>query len=175
MALSSSDSFSEFFRRAPWAIRSAVVVCWGLGILSVIGSAVVVTRIFSVRHEFQVKTEHEAMVKRNRPTHPGDPYQHTFEVQDLSVPLSGRKTVKSAYAQFGLLFDCPTEESKKAMELSRAFVLDAIFEAAADFRVEDFRSEAGFRGFKQSILARLRARLDDDTPRDLSFQSWLMN
>lgn len=175
MASSSSDSFGSFLRRAPWVVRAAVVVCWGIGALAVVSSSLVIARIFSVRNELQLKKEHETQARAKRREHQGAAFQYAFEVKDLSVPLSGRKTLKSAYAQFGILFDCPTEASKKALEMSRAFVLDAIFEAAGDFRVEDFREPEGFGKFKQAILSRLRARFHDETPRSLSIQSWLLN
>lgn len=97
----------------------------------------------------------------------------SYEVTKMGIALSDRRGRAGGFAQFSLVFDCPNAEAKRRMEVSRSLVRDAVYEAAADFRVENFNHRDGLSLFKERILEVLDTRLQEDTPRAVSIEDWV--
>ena len=101
-------------------------------------------------------------------------YTHTFEIKDMSMAVLSKNGVKTAYAQFTLLFDCPTEATKNLMGMERAKILDSIYEAGSTLTTEEFSSPEGFAKFKSGILDLLQKYFPHDPPRQVALKHWYM-
>lgn len=100
------------------------------------------------------------------------------EIKGLSVGFMDRKDTRMAYAQFNLVFNCPSEACKKNLVLNHAKVLDAVFEVSSDFYIEDFvhpEAQKGFSSFKSRISDQLKKRFVSVAPKNLVIQDWFLN
>ncbi len=103
------------------------------------------------------------------------PFTYKYEIEKMSITLFSRSGAKMYYVQFDILFDCPSEDAKKQMELRRAQIRDAIFQSSADFRIEDFKNAQNFNKFKKTIIANIEKFLGKNAPKNIVFNNWLVN
>src|SRR4051812_14672065 len=54
------------------------------------------------------------------------PYTFRFELPNFSISLPSVSGGRTAYAQFSLVLDCPTLESRRHLELNRARLRDTL-------------------------------------------------
>jgi flagellar basal body-associated protein FliL len=101
-------------------------------------------------------------------------FEQTYELQGMSISLGNRNQTLAAYAEFNLVLDCPTKDSKKWMEMNRASIRDAIYEATIAFTVEDFSSPEGFVRMKKSIVDVLKGRFGAHAPREVVVRDWVI-
>ncbi len=105
---------------------------------------------------------------------PAAPFTQTYELQGMTISLGNRNQTLAAYAEFDLVLDCPSKEAKHWMEINRASIRDAVYEATISFTVEDFGAPEGFARVKKSILAALKSRFGDKAPRDVTLRDWVI-
>lgn len=101
-------------------------------------------------------------------------FEQTYELQSMSISLGNRNQTLAAYAEFNLVLDCPTKDSKKWMEMNRASIRDAVYEATIAFTVEDFSSPEGFVRMKKSIVEVLKGRFGAHAPREVVVRDWVI-
>lgn len=109
---------------------------------------------------------------------PPEDFSKPYEIKGLSVGFMDRKDTRMAYAQFTLVFNCPTEECKKNLVLNHAKVLDSVFEVSSDFYVEDFSDKdatQGFAHFKSKLADQLKTKFASLAPRGVVIQDWFLN
>lgn len=102
-------------------------------------------------------------------------FQYPYEMKALSFALTDRRGVRTAYAQFAIVLDCPSEEARREIELRHAFILDLIQTVAGQFFVEDFATPKGLHSFKAAMLSSLRTHLRRNAPRSIAVRDWLIN
>lgn len=105
---------------------------------------------------------------------PAPPFTQTYELQGMTISLGNRNQTLAAYAEFDLVLDCPNKASKHWMEINRASIRDAVYEATISFTVEDFGAPEGFARVKRAILAGLKSRFGDKAPRDVTLRDWVI-
>jgi hypothetical protein len=98
-----------------------------------------------------------------------------YEIRNVAVPLTDHRNLRSAYAQFTLVLDCPNPESHRLMELNHAKILNTLFETASTFYVEDFETPTGHQSFKGALQANFKVIFKDQSPRDIAFRDWVIN
>lgn len=101
-------------------------------------------------------------------------YTHTFEIKDMSMAVLSKNGLRTAYAQFTLLFDCPTEATKELMGMERAKILDSIYEAGSTLTIEEFGNPEGFAKFKNSTMELLKKHFPQNPPRQVALKNWFM-
>ncbi len=155
------------------AVVGALVAC-GLVVLGTTLFIVIqILRIQVDRVEEVVSPEvHEAAPPPAHVPHPVAPFAATYELQGMSISLGNRNQTLVAYAEFKLTLDCPTQEAKKWMELNRASLRDAVYEATLNLTVEEFSTSQGFVVMKQRILDTLKGRFGEHAPRDVAISDW---
>jgi hypothetical protein len=105
-------------------------------------------------------------------------YTYAYEIKDMSIPLTNKSHTRSAFAQFSLILDCPSEAAKKKMVTELPKLLDSILVVGSEFYVEDFQAplaEKGFARFKDALRASYAKYLHEDTPREISIKDWFVN
>jgi hypothetical protein len=119
----------------------------------------------------------EAGRETARPTSRGNaaPGAYTYELRGISIHLSDRHRLHSAYAQFSLLLDCPNQAAQHAMELNHAKLLDTVLQVGNRFYLEDLSDGTGLEAFKARLLAKLEERFRADAPRRIWVRDWLVN
>lgn len=105
-------------------------------------------------------------------------YRFPYEINQVSMAVMNKKGTKTAYAQFSLVFDCPTEEAHKTLAMNRAKLLDAIFVVGGSFYLDDFQGEKApktFEKFKKDLLEKYKAEFHAEAPREISLKDWVVN
>jgi flagellar basal body-associated protein FliL len=121
-----------------------------------------------------VNPEPEAPPPVHVEEHPASPFAESYELKGMSISLGNRNQTLAAYAEFNLLFDCPTKEAKHWMELNRASIRDSVYESALAFTLEDFSGPEGFTRLKKAILDGLKERFGGRTPREVVINDWII-
>lgn len=165
------ESLWVFFRRSSLWVKLKLSALLSIAACVLFVSAFAIFQILKWKMENTPKpVQRELSVKTN------PAFTYVFELKNLSIPLVNRASTRIAYAQFALELDCPSDESKKLMELNRAKTMDRIFEVASQFYVEDFDSvETGSDQFKKRLLALLEKDFKTLSPRQVVFKDWLIN
>jgi hypothetical protein len=144
-------------------------------------AAVISLTLFSVAWIFKQRhlTPTEQVLAKSRKLASVAPdFTYPYEIKDMSIPLTNRKHTRSAFAQFTLILDCPSEEAKKSLIVNLPKVLDTILVVGSGLYVEDFApplSEQGFARFKTEIKTSLSAYLQDHSPREILIKDWFIN
>jgi len=102
-------------------------------------------------------------------------YTFTYELKDVSLPLTSRVKKKTSYAQFTLVFDLPDEASRRWMEVNRPQVMDVLLEVGHRFKLEDFQSPKGYDNLKKMLKAAYRQSFKSYSPREIVFKDWILN
>lgn len=163
-----------FFRTSP--VKTKIfMVCLLLLAIGVVGSTSWVIHRLLTLNGYLVTDE-----ESSRPQKPSAPpvvpeFSQKYEIEHMSVELPSSVRLQGAHAEFSLVFDCPSEESKRALLLNRARLRDNIFDVAAGFTVEKFQSAGGFQEFKSKILKKLKEFLAENSPRAVAIKDWVMN
>ena len=172
--MESRDSLWSFFRRSASPIKLRLVLITISAVLVVVTSVYLIGRILHIN--LTAPTEVPATSTTNQTADPApDSPAYPFELRNLSLPLAERKSSRMHYAQFTLVLECPTPESRRLMELSRAKLLDTILEVGAAFHAEDFQGPNGYEAFKGALKANLSYLFKENAPQDVFIKDWLMN
>ena len=167
--MSAQETLWQFFGRSPWHIRMRLVF-WAL-----VGLAAVLLSAWAIRWILFLAPQTKEPPGTVFSPEPLPLYSHTYEMENISIPLVDRRQRRTGYAQFALVLDCPTPDIRKQMELHRAEMLNAIFEVAAQFYIEDFTSERGFKNFKAQLTAHFHTIFKGNGPREISIKDWVLN
>jgi flagellar basal body-associated protein FliL len=103
-----------------------------------------------------------------------DAFPFPYEIRGMVVPIANRRESTALYAQFSIVFDCPSEAAKETMELSRAKIRSRLFEVAMRFGENDFRTKEGFERFHKAILVELKDAFGEHAPRGVSLRDWML-
>ncbi len=136
-----SESWPAFFKRVNFKIKLRILGLLFAGVLSTGACIVVITLILigsRGSHPHEVAAGHERKLSGV-----ANEFAYSYEIQNVAIPLFDRVKKRTAYAQFSLILDCPSEEAKRQMELNRAKLLDSIFEVALQFQISDFSTPSG--------------------------------
>ncbi|MFM8316441.1 MAG: hypothetical protein ACKOA8_19345 [Deltaproteobacteria bacterium] len=167
---------SDFINFVP---RSVKIKIGGI----VFGSILIVTLTFislSTVWELYRGNETPKPEETHRETTSSHPHEETsnpYEIKGISVGFMDKKDARMAYAQFTLIFNCPTEACKKNLTLHHAKVLDTVFEVSSEFYIEDFSQPnvtKGFARFKSKISEELSKKFASLSPSEISIQDWFM-
>jgi len=163
----------SFFRRAPVVVKAKLLSLWIMAALVVGFTGYVLFTIFTF-------VDHGPVAHKKIPM-PGDPqapvaeFTYPYSLNPVAIALVDKRRVRTGYAQFALVFDCPNEKSVRTMELNRAKILNALNETAIQFTFEDFQGPSGFARFKTTYLNALKTLFGKDAPRTIALRDWLMN
>lgn len=165
------------FKSAPGYLKVRMFVLVGMGCTVLLGSLLSIVWIWKA-HRGLSATEEVLEHSRKFASHEPKEFEFAYEIKDMSMAVMNKKGTRTAYAQFTLMFDCPSADAKHVMELNRAKVIDGIFEVGGDFSLEDFQAPLaakGFERFKSQLKARLTKQLKGEAPRNVVLKDWVMN
>ncbi len=165
--------FRTFFQTASLNRRIAMAGVGFAALVVIIGS---VSSIFFILH----RTPEDRMAARAVPRGPAavaaiPPYTYRFELPNFSISLPSRGGGRTAYAQFSLVLDCPTLDSRRQLELNRARLRDTLLTASMPFGQEELRGIQGIGRYKERLLVELRTAFGANAPRDLSLENFLVH
>jgi len=168
----------SFFRRAPVLVKLKLLFLWVLGAAVAGFSAWVIFSIVTYHDDGthampeladEKPTSHESTAE------PAAEFAYSYLLSPVAIALVDKRKVRTGYAQFNMVFDCPHEKCVREMELNRAKILNALNETAVQFNFEDFQSPAGFNRFKNAYRGALVELFHDNAPRSIVLRDWLMN
>ncbi len=173
----SDVSWGQVIRQISWGRRAVLVFCVFAAVTTSVLSGWAIGKIVSAMLKASAaEAEAKALAtEHHEPVNEGKAFDYPFEMRDVSMPLTDRRKARSAFAQFTIVFDCPTAESVAQMPAHRAKILDAILEAGTHMTTNDFGNRAGFDTFKMHLKVLLENRLGKIAPRDVVINSWAMN
>lgn len=167
------ESVVKFFRHAPSPARRKLAALLG---------AACVTLSISFYCIFKIATHDPRAVPEIDISHAAVPpaevlpdFTFTYELRPLSMPLTDRRHIRTAYAQFNLVFDLPSKDAIHHMELHRAKLVDVVLEVAGQFTIEDFQTPMGYETFKGTLKGRYRQLFGQFAPREIALRDWLLH
>lgn len=131
-----------------------------------------------LKHRGPTAPEQVLETSRKLASHEPLSFQFAYEIKDMSMAIMNKKGTRTAYSQFTLIFDCPSETCKKNLELHRAKIINAIFEVGGEFFTEDFEAPLapkGFQRFKDGIRAKTTEYFGKSGPSLVVLKDWVMN
>lgn len=149
---------------------SAAALAVGVGL----GSIFLIWRA----HKGPEITDQVIETSRKMTSHEPVSFQFAYEIKDMSMAIMNKKGTRTAYSQFTLIFDCPSEICKKVLELNRAKIINAIFEVGGDFYTEDFEAPlaaTGFQRFKDGVRGKTAEYFGKNAPSLVVLKDWVMN
>lgn len=167
-------TFKKFYETAPAPRRLAMSALWATAAL------VIISCFFSISLILRKGIRSVSAPKVSAPRTPAalteiPPYTFRFELPNFSISLPSRKGGRTAYAQFSLVLDCPSLESRRHLELNRARLRDTVLSASMPFGQEDLRANQGIGRYKSRLLVELRGTFGANAPRDLSLENFLVH
>lgn len=164
------------YEQASTADKAKVLILYGCAFAIV---SVSVASLFLIFRSQKKPTLTEQVIAKSRTLASFSPsFSFPYEIKDMSIPLTNYKHTRSAFAQFTLILDCPTEEAKKKMVAELPKLLDTILVVGSEFYVEDFSpplAEKGFARFKHSLRTAYSKYLSEDAPREIVIKDWFVN
>lgn len=159
-----------FMKTAPLAARLKVMVVLMSGAVVVVSSTWIVSQLLRLQ-----KTGGE--IRRPASQNAGEfSVNLSYELKDVALALSKRgHQGRTSYAQFSLVLDLPSKDSKRLMELNRAKILNTIHEVGSRFNLEDFQYPGIYGDFKSALLAQLQKEFGAEAPSALSIREWVIN
>lgn len=117
--------------------------------------------------------------KESKPEHASAlPFHFPYEINQVSMAVMNREGTRTAYAQFSLVLDCPSEGSQKTLSMNRAKLVDAIFDVGGNFVLEDFatpKTPETLTKLKAQLLEKYQHSFPQEAPRDLVLKDWVIN
>lgn len=173
--------FFDWFRTADPETKKKAVRLISIGVLMTFISGLAIAYVLRARSlpsSSDTKTENEAGESEQSLSHQNSSFVFPYEINQVSMAMMNRKGTQTAYAQFSLILDCPTEESKKTLAMNRAKLLDSIFVVGSSFYLDDFTGKdalKGFEKFKTQLLEKYQADFQAQAPREISLKDWIVN
>ena len=169
----------EWFKQAPRntqvLISFLLFAGFAVVLISVISIGIIMKAQFSTSNTIaESKVHHSETNEETKPTVTSFPY----ELNQVSMAVMSKKGTKTAYAQFTLSLDCPSEESQKLMALNRAKLLDSVFLVGSNFYLDDFTAEAAPKSlekFKHELLEKYQEHFQAEAPRGIVLKEWFIN
>lgn len=165
------ENWLQYYRRSPLKIKALLV---GAVVLSTVVTVTSFYLSWTILTISDAQTPRPVAHKAETKEEVIPEYTYGYEMRDISVPMKDARSRQIAHAQFVLLFDCPTKESRDQMPLHRARILDAINEAASFITISDVKDGTGMSTFKMHLKEILEMRLGKLAPRDVSVKSWFV-
>lgn len=106
------------------------------------------------------------------------PFHFPYEINQVSMAVMNREGTRTAYAQFSLVLDCPSEGSQKTLSMNRAKLVDAIFDVGGNFVLEDFatpKTPETLTKLKAQLLEKYQHSFPQEAPRDIVLKDWVIN
>lgn len=173
--------FFDWLRTADPNSRKKAVLLISLGSALTLVSVLAIWYILKARTSILPMETHQEVESKTSDHSQGQgtsAYTFPYEINQVSMALMNRKGTQTAYAQFSLILDCPSEESKKLLTMNRAKLLDTIFVVGSGFYLDDFKgSEAtkGFEKFKTQLLQKYQGEFQAQAPKEISLKDWIVN
>lgn len=167
----------SFFRRAPALIKLKLLFLWMLGAIVAATSGWIIFTIVTFKDDgsHAMPALHEEAAASAEHGESVAEFTYSYLLSPVAIALVDRRKVRTGYAQFNMVFDCPNEKCVREMELNRARILNALNETAVQFNFEDFQSPAGFNRFKNAFRGALVELFHENAPRTIVLRDWLMN
>jgi hypothetical protein len=156
-----------------------------VAILLVLGIILVIVAFISIATILKAQSSHTEVVQEQHAAHPGEqqlaknsPYSFPYELTQVSMAVMSKKGTRTAYAQFSLTLDCPSEESQKLMAMNRAKLLDSVFLVGSNFYLDDFSPEhapKSLKKFKTDLLEKYQEQFHSEAPREIVLKDWFIN
>lgn len=170
--MATTEKLFPFFRRAPILIKLRLIFLFLLAIAIVASSSWTVYQIATAEDPGPYKGD----ISSETTSSPAiQQFTYLYEMKDLSIALTDRRRLRTAYAQFALAFDCPSKDAQTMMGLHRAKILNTINEVAIQFTIDDFKTPLGLQTFKGALKANYKAIFRENAPREIVIRDWLMN
>lgn len=169
------ETFGVFFREASGSQKAKI---GGIFVAGILGVAVSIWAIRAILQAHNGEDLAEQVLSRVVELPPSAEYTYPYEIKSVSMAVMGQKGNRTAYAQFTLILDCPTEEAQKQVALHRAKLLDAIFEVGSQFYLEDFvggNAPKSFEKFKAGLMSIYSKSFGKMAPRQVVFRDWFVN
>ncbi|NBT58550.1 hypothetical protein EBT16_07175 [bacterium] len=173
--------FLDWLRTASPEKKTKALALLGAGGVILVVAAISIVAILKAQNPGSALTHntpenHEALAEgvHEKEGANGFPY----EINQVSMAIMNRKGTKTAYAQFSLVLECPSEEVKKTMALNRAKLLDAIFVVGGNFYLDEFQGENAsktFDKFKADLLAQYKTDFKTASPSHISIKDWVIH
>ncbi len=164
-------------RKLPARARLIFAVLVGCAITVVLTALFILVQIFrmQVHRVEEVVTPDQVVAPEEHAEHPeSELFAISYELPGMNISLANRNQTLAAYAQFNLVLDCPNKEAQHWLEMNRASIRDAIYEATIPFTVEDFNGPTGFPRIKKAMLNVLKERFGAYAPRDVVIRDWVI-
>ena len=174
----SEDSLLSFFAKSPTRVKLRLSFFFTTGVTVIVVAGFIIGTVYKYHRSPSVTEQVLTKSREVASAAPVQPYQYPYEIKDISIVLMNKNATRTAYAQFTLILDCPDEESKKAMTLHRARLLDTIFEVGSNFYIEDFTPTSAvksFDRFKGGIRDSYAKFFKSQAPRDVVLKDWFVN
>ncbi|MFM8270568.1 MAG: hypothetical protein ACKN9V_10300 [Pseudomonadota bacterium] len=166
--------FLDWLRTAPTEKRQKAILLLSLGLVISLVALIAVILILKAQGPSQVVAPSAAPHE----IHSKGPYSFPYEINEVSMAVMNKKGTKTAYAQFSLVLDCPSEEAHKTLSMNRAKLLDAIFVVGGNFYLDDFQGEKApksFEKFKKDLLEKYKSDFHAEAPREIALKDWVVN
>lgn len=169
------EKLHTFFFRVPLPIKGRLILLASLAVLTLGTSTWSIYHILTADVSGPLPSEiYESEIKSKAKVASVPEFTFPYELKPLTIALSDRKKLRSAYAQFALVFDCPSEESRARMALNRAKLMNTVNEVAGQFVLDDFAASTGFATFKGALQANYKTLFGKDAPRQIAVKDWVM-
>ncbi len=176
---SSKPSSSILSSKIPGPIRNPkVMLAIGLFCFTFVTFSVLVWLVIrvvtfkDVAHEKKIQHRIEQISHLGEEEHQVKEFQFSYEVKSMVMSLTDKSNSRVAYAQYGLMLDCPSEKARHRMDLDRAKLQNAILEVGGKFRIEDFKGPEGIVKFRVELEKTLQEIFKQDAPRKVAVQNW---
>ncbi len=166
-------TFQAFYKTAPPPKRMAMNMVIGLALMITISSLSAISIILRQGSGMTAAPAPSPRTPAALAEIP--PYTFRFELPNFSVSLPTRGKRRTAYAQFSLVLDCPTLDSRRHLELNRARLRDAVLSASLPFGEAELRESRGIARYKGQLLSELKTTFGPNAPRDLSLENFLVH
>lgn len=167
----------EWFKSTSKNTKTFVAFLLGLGIVFLIGAFISIATIL------KAQSNHSEVIQEKHASHAVEPakdspYAFPYELTQVSMAVMSKKGSRTAYAQFSLTLDCPTEESQKLMAMNRAKLLDSVFLVGSNFYLDDFTPDhaaKALKKFKTDLLEKYQEQFHSEAPREIVLKDWFIN
>lgn len=168
------EKIFPFFKRVAFPVKLKLLFLWGVGAAVLLASFYVIFTIITFKDDGPVRPRAQEVTEEGQ-VNEVPAFTYSYNLSPVSIALVDRRKVRTGYAQFNMVLDCPSEKSVHELSLHRAKIMSALNELAVQFNFEDFQSPAGFARFKNAYRDILKGMFHENAPRNIVIRDWLVN